>query len=81
MSYSKQYVRHSSISSEEKLSKRLGLYWNKNEQDWEIVVSDFQRIEEFLKLYKNELSDDNEKFTLMGLIVSSLDDGISEYPN
>ncbi len=74
-----QYTRYPSGLSEEKLASRLGLYWDGTMQDWELVVSDFGRIRDFLKLYQNELDNDDDKFTLMGLIVSSFDDGISNF--
>ncbi len=74
-----QYTRYPSGLSEERLANRLGLYWDNTMQDWEIVVSDFGRIRDFLKLYQNELVNDDDKFTLMGLIVSSFDDGISNF--
>ncbi|WP_422106858.1 hypothetical protein [Winogradskyella sp.] len=69
-----QYVRYPSGISEEKLSKRLGLYWDKDIQDWELIVSDSGRIRDFIKVYQNELDNDDDKFTLMALIVSSFDD-------
>jgi len=69
-----QYTRYPSGISEEKLSKALGLYWSNDTQDWDLVVSDANRIEEFLKFYLDKLKDDDDKFTLMGLIISSFDD-------
>lgn len=73
------YIKYPSSLSEEKLAKRLGLYWDNTIQDWELVVSDFGRINDFLNLYQKELYDDDDKFTLMGLIVSSFDNGISNF--
>lgn len=72
-------IKYPSSLSEEKLAKRLGLYWDNTIQDWELVVSDFGRINDFLNLYQKELYDDDDKFTLMGLIVSSFDNGISDF--
>ena len=79
MDKQEQYVKYPSGLSEEKLAKRLGLYWDNTMQDWELVVSDFGRISDFLKLYQKELDNDDDKFTLMGLIVSSFDDGMSDF--
>ena len=73
-----QYTRYPKGKSEKKLSGRLGLYWDESIQDWELIVSDSKRISEFLKVYQTELKDDDDKFTLMGLIVSSFDDGINK---
>ncbi|GAA0730772.1 hypothetical protein GCM10009430_42270 [Aquimarina litoralis] len=79
MELKEEFVRYPSGLSEEKLAKRFGLYWDNDTQDWEFVVSDFGRISDFLKVYQQELLDDDDKFTLMGLIVSSFDDGISNF--
>ena len=74
-----QYVRHPSGVSEQKLSKRFGLHWDNDTHDWELIVSDSGRIKDFLKVYQNELNNDDDKFTLMGLIVSSFDDAGPDY--
>ncbi len=71
-----QYVRYSSGVSEKKLSERLGLHWSNDIQDWDLIMSDYGRISDFLKIYQTELKNDENKFTLMQLIVSSFDDGI-----
>ena len=79
MTHSKQYVRYPSAISEEKLSKRFGLFWDKNTQDWDIVTSDSGRIRDFIKIYQTELDNDDDKFTLMGLIISSFDDAAPNF--
>jgi hypothetical protein len=79
MTHSKQYVRYPSAISEEKLSKRFGLFWDKNTQDWDIVTLDSGRIRDFIKIYQTELDDDDDKFTLMGLIISSFDDAAPNF--
>lgn len=71
------YVRYSNSASEKKLSERLGIHWSNDMQDWDLIVSDYGRISDFLKVYQNELKDDDDKFALMQLIISSFDDGIS----
>ena len=76
MKLQEQYVRYSTTKSEEKLSKRFGLYWDIKMQDWDLEVSDYGRIDDFLKIYQVELDNDNDKFSLMALIVSSFDGGI-----
>lgn len=73
-----QYMRFPTGASEEKLAHWFGLHWDKYSQDWEIVTSDPSRIRDFIKVYQTELTEDDDKFTLMGLIVSSFDDGIRE---
>ncbi|MEC3905991.1 hypothetical protein VOI54_03065 [Tamlana sp. 2201CG12-4] len=78
MKIEEQYIRYPNGVSERMLSGRLGLYWEESMQDWEFTVSDSRRLSDFLKIYQTELDNDDDKFTLMGLIVSSFDDGISE---
>ncbi len=78
MKIEEQYIRYPNGVSEKMLSDRLGLYWEESIQDWEFTVSDSRRLSSFLKIYQTELDNDDDKFTLMGLIVSSFDDGISE---
>ncbi|WP_299260036.1 hypothetical protein [uncultured Aquimarina sp.] len=79
MNSQERYIRYPSGVSEEKLGKRLGIHWDNTMQDWEFVFSDFDRVDYFLKFYQRELDDDDDKFTLMGLIISSFDDGISNF--
>jgi hypothetical protein len=43
-------------------------------QDWEIMVADAPRVGEFLDTYERQPLDDDERFTLMELIVASYDD-------
>ncbi|AXT61418.1 hypothetical protein D1816_14020 [Aquimarina sp. AD10] len=78
MNIEDQYTRYPNGISEKKLSNRLGLYWEESIQDWEFIVADSERLSDFLKIYQTELDNDNDKFTLMSLIVSSFDDGFSE---
>lgn len=45
--------------------------------DWEYVVTDSARISDFLELYQNDLSlNDNEKQTLATVLIGSFDDAI-----
>ncbi|WP_422858146.1 hypothetical protein ACOKFD_11980 [Flagellimonas sp. S174] len=71
-----EYYRASS-RAEKKLSDSLGLIWDKSIQDWDLVNSNQNRIDDFLRAYQ-ELDDDDEKFVLMQLIVASFDDFQSE---
>lgn len=43
-------------------------------QDWEIELADPRRVAEFLDLYESSALDDDERFTLMELIVASYND-------
>lgn len=58
----------------EVLSKRFNLPNEENMQDWEWEVADSARINEFIKAYKTESLNDDEKFTLMEIIIQSFED-------
>lgn len=47
-------------------------------QDWEYLVADPMRIDEFLEFYENHILDIEEKFALMVIIIASFDDSLSE---
>jgi hypothetical protein len=47
------------------------------EQDWEYVIVDETRIEEFINYYQNNCLDSETKFTLMIIIIGSFDDAIA----
>lgn len=71
---SKKFCRHASIEDQKMLSIRLGFVWMEDIQDWDLVFSDSERLEEFVKIYKTEDLNDSQKFALMELIVASFDD-------
>jgi len=63
------------------LAIRFNLPNTKNMQDWEYEVADASRIAEFLAAYDSgELSED-EKFTLMSMLLQSSCDAIDEDEN
>ncbi len=45
-------------------------------QDWDIEVADAGRVAEFVQEYGDLNFDDDDRFTLMGLILGSLDDAV-----
>jgi len=61
-----------SLSEKLNLPKQTPYY-----QDWEYEVVDFKRIHEFIAHYENN-SDDDEKFTLMIIIIASCNDALEE---
>jgi len=73
---SKDFIEYYRASgrAEKKLSESLGLTWDKSIQDWDLVNSNPERIDDFLKAYQELDDDDDEKFILMQLIVASFDD-------
>ncbi|PUA36640.1 hypothetical protein C8Z91_25005 [Paenibacillus elgii] len=47
-------------------------------QDWEYIVANTSRIEEFLAFYENTLLNIEEKFALMVIIITSFNDYLNE---
>ncbi|MFP4978674.1 hypothetical protein ACE6ED_24930 [Paenibacillus sp. CN-4] len=68
-----------SKSARESLIEKLGLP-EPDEfcQDWEYIVADPSRIDEFLDFYENNLLNIEESFALMVIIVASFNDYLSE---
>ncbi|MEM6816707.1 MAG: hypothetical protein AAF600_20350 [Bacteroidota bacterium] len=74
MELPEEYIRYSPVEVEKRLSERMGLPWFDGMQDWDLISSDSGRIKEFLSPYKTGNLNDDEKFAMMELIVSSFDD-------
>ena len=58
----------------ERLAALLRLPNDPSMQDWEWVVADPERIEEFLSVYEEALLDDDERFALMEILIQSFED-------
>ena len=56
------------------LASRLSLPYTAQMQDWEWEVSDPNRIAEFLALYKSGELTEDERFSLIEIIIQSFDD-------
>lgn len=56
------------------LANRFGLPNHPGMQDWEFQVADPARIDEFLRAYESEDLSDDERFTLMEIILESFED-------
>lgn len=56
-----------------RIAKQLDLEYNSGMQDWEWEVANPKHIEKYITHYKT-LTDDNEKFTLMEIIIQALTD-------
>lgn len=70
-------IRYSTIQSIEKLCNDLNLSdEHKYSEEWECEVANEYRIDEFITYYQMKLTDDNEKFTLMQIIVESCNDAL-----
>lgn len=62
----------------EQLSKELSLPFKGVEQDWDIELSDYKRVDEFISYYnENDLSDEL-KYAAMSIILASYDDFLNE---
>ena len=75
MRYKRQVSRHPTGAAIERLSVELGLA--EISQDWELEAADSDRVLEFLNYYDTQLLNDDERFTLMSLIVASFDEVLS----
>lgn len=60
----------------ERLDSILGFSSDQYSQDWEIELADGTRLREFVELYHTGHLDNDERFTLMALIVASAHDAI-----
>lgn len=58
----------------DKFNQLLNLHEDKYMQDWEIELADDTRLDEFLECYHSHAKTNEEKFTLMSLIIASFDD-------
>jgi len=75
MRYRRQESRHPTGAAINRLSADLGLA--EVRQDWEIEAADSRRVIEFLDYYDTRQLNDDERFTLMSLIIASFDERLS----
>jgi len=73
--YRRQESRFPTAAAIDRLSADLGLA--KVGQDWEIEAADSRRVIEFLDYYDTRQLNDDERFTLMSLIIASFDERLS----
>ena len=60
------------------LAKRLGHVYDADMQDWEWEVADPARFEEYVDLYEGEELSDDEKFSLMEIILQCVEEAESD---
>lgn len=72
-----QFVRYPSRRALENLCALLQLQSAYN-SDWEVELADASRLAEFLDAYDHPNLDEDDRFLLMGIIVASLDDALSQ---
>lgn len=73
-------MRHPTREAIDRLSDCLGLVLDPCMQDWEIECADPNRVGEFLDFYATRTAGDDERFTLMALILGSFEEyhGLNE---
>lgn len=72
MYYRRQISRYSAAEAIDRLSSDLGLA--EVGQDWELEAANPSRVAEFLDYYETRQLNDDERFTLMSLIIASFDE-------
>lgn len=70
--------RYETRAARELLNSLLGLPHRDDMQDWDVELADPARLAEFCDLYDTSEFDAETRFTLMRLIVASLDDLLAE---
>lgn len=75
MRYQRQESRYPTGAAIDRLSADLGLTYRG--QDWELLAADPHRVIEFLDYYDTRELNDDERFTLMSLIIASFDERLS----
>jgi hypothetical protein len=67
-------MRHPTAKARQSLATILHLPYYQSDQDWEWQVADEKRFEEFLSLYEHGQLSDDERFSLMEVIIQSVED-------
>lgn len=60
------------------MAKKLGHFYSDDMQDWEWEIADANRFDEYVNLYISDALSDDEKFSLMELILQSVEDSESD---
>lgn len=66
--------RHPDSAARRSLATRLDLPYSDDMQDWEWEVADSARFEEFLVMYHSTDLNDDERFSLMEILIQCVDD-------
>lgn len=56
-----------------KINSLLGVSENQYSQDWEFEISDGDRLIEYLDIYENKLTSEDERFALMSVIIDAFE--------
>ena len=74
MSIPEPPVRYPTAAAIDSLARRFGFPNHPGMQDWPWEVADAERLDEFLAAYENGGLDDDERFTLMEILLQSFED-------
>lgn len=74
MSVPEHLWRHPTAAAIDTLARRFGLPNDPGMQDWPWQVADAGRLDEFLAAYEDEGLDEDERFTLMEIMLQSFED-------
>ncbi|MCB4363034.1 hypothetical protein KIH07_04770 [Hydrogenophaga taeniospiralis] len=73
-------MQYPATSARLSLASRFGLPYSDDMQDWEWQVADSQRFQEFLLAYRSAKLTDDERFSLMEILVQCVEDlGLSSH--
>jgi hypothetical protein len=74
MNVPEHFWRFPTAASIEALARRFGLSNRPGMQDWPIEVADAERIDEFLSAYEDDELTDDDRFTLMEILLQSFEE-------
>lgn len=63
--------RYPTAAAIRRINSLLGISEDQYGQDWEFEMSDASRLHEYLDIYENQLTNDDERFSLMAMIVDA----------
>lgn len=66
-------ARHPTAHARMALAARFGLTYSSDMQDWEWEVADSQRFQEFLTTYRSSQLSDEERYSLMEILVQCVE--------
>lgn len=67
-------MRHPTRAAIDKFNLMFNLHEDPHMQDWEIECADPERVEEFIDVYDGVSLNDDERFTLMAVILGSFEE-------
>jgi hypothetical protein len=70
-------MRYPTTAARKSLAARFGLPYADVMQDWEWEVADCKRFDEFLEAYRTQTLTDDERFSLMEILVQCAEDTVS----